>query len=170
MSCLTTSNLLWTMDLTFQVPMQYCSLQQSGFTSTTSHIQHWVLLLLWLCLFSIKMAEYKDVCSSSLVRTPKLLWAAEQKSTRKCWIPQKKDMPRPRTKEKPQQDGSVRFNSVAQSCLTLCHPMNRSRPGLPVHHQLPEFTQTHVHRVSDTIQPSHPLLSPSPPAPNPSQH
>ena len=61
-------------------------------------------------------------------------------------------------------------SSAAQSCPTLCHPMNRSTPGLPVHHQLPEFTQTHVHRVSDTIQPSHPLSSPSPPAPNPSQH
>ena len=66
--------------------------------------------------------------------------------------------------------GSVQFGSVAQSCPTLCDPMNRSTPGLPVHHQLPEFTQTHVHRVSDAIQPSHPLLSPSPPAPNPSQH
>ena len=53
---------------------------------------------------------------------------------------------------------------------TLCDPMNRSTPGLPVQHQLPEFTQTHVHRVSDAIQPSHPLLSPSPPAPNPCQH
>ena len=65
---------------------------------------------------------------------------------------------------------SVQFSSVAQSCLTLCDPMNSSMPGLPVHHQLPEFTQTHVHRVGDAIQPSHPLLSPSPPAPNPSQH
>jgi len=64
----------------------------------------------------------------------------------------------------------VQFSSVAQSCATLCDPMNRSMPGLPVHHQHPEFTQTHVHRVSDAIQPSHPLLSPSPPAPNPSQH
>ena len=64
----------------------------------------------------------------------------------------------------------VKFSSVAQSCLTLCNPMNRSTPGLPVHHQLPEFTQTHVHRVSDAIQPSHPLSSPSLPAPNPSQH
>ena len=63
---------------------------------------------------------------------------------------------------------SVQFSSVAQSCLTLCDPMNCSMPGLPVH-RLPEFTQTHVHRVSDAIQPSHPL-SPSPPAPNPSQH
>ena len=66
--------------------------------------------------------------------------------------------------------GSVQFSSVAQSCLTLCDPMDFSTPGLPVHHQLPEFTQTHVHRVSDTIQPSPPLSSPSPPAPNPSQH
>ena len=65
---------------------------------------------------------------------------------------------------------SVQFSSVAQSCPTLCDPMNRSMPGLPVHHELPEFTQTHVHRVSDAIQPSHPLSSPSPPAPNPSQH
>ena len=62
------------------------------------------------------------------------------------------------------------FSSVAQSCPTLCDPMNRSTPGLPVHRQLPEFTQTHVHRVSDAIQPSHPLSSPSPPAPNPSHH
>ena len=62
------------------------------------------------------------------------------------------------------------FSSVAQSCTTLCDPMNRSTPGLPVHHQVPEFTQTHVHRVSDAIQPSHPWSSPSPPVPNPSQH
>ena len=62
---------------------------------------------------------------------------------------------------------SDQFSSVAQSCPTLCHPMNCSTPGLPVHQQLPEFTQTHVHRVSDAIQPSHPLSSPSPPAPNP---
>ena len=64
---------------------------------------------------------------------------------------------------------SVHFSSVAQSCLTLCDPLNRSTPGLPVHHQLPKFIQTHVHRVSDAIQPSHPRSSPSPPAPNPSQ-
>ena len=61
-------------------------------------------------------------------------------------------------------------SSVAQLCPTLCDPMNRSTLGLPVHHQLPEFTQTHVHRVSDAIQPSRPLSSPSPRAPNPSQH
>ena len=65
---------------------------------------------------------------------------------------------------------SDQIRSIAQSCPTLCDPMNRSTPGLPDHHQLPEFTETHIHRVSDAIQPSHPLSSPSPPAPNPSQH
>ena len=65
---------------------------------------------------------------------------------------------------------SVQFSSVAQSCPTLCDPMNRSTPGLPVYHHLPEFAQTHIHRVSDAIQPSHPLSYPSPLAPNPSQH
>ena len=69
------------------------------------------------------------------------------------------------------QDSNIKdhFSSVAQSCPTLCDPMNCSTSGLPFHHQLPEFTQTHVHRVSDAIQPSHPLSSPSP-APKPSQH
>ena len=62
------------------------------------------------------------------------------------------------------------FSSVAQSCPTLCDPMNHSTPGLPVHHQLPEYNQTHVHRVRDAIQPSHPLSSPFPPALSPSQH
>ena len=64
----------------------------------------------------------------------------------------------------------LQFSSVAQSCPTLCDPVNHSMPGLPVHHQLPEFTQTHIHRGGDAIQPSHPLSSPSPPAPNPSHH
>ena len=64
----------------------------------------------------------------------------------------------------------VQFSSVTQSCPTLYNPMNCSTPGLPVHHQLPELTQTHIHQVGDAIQPSHPLSSPSPPAPNCSQH
>ena len=64
----------------------------------------------------------------------------------------------------------IKFSSIAQLCPTLCDPMNHSTTGLRVHHQLPEFTQTHVHRVTDAIQPSHPLSSPSPPAPSPSQH
>ena len=69
-----------------------------------------------------------------------------------------------RTQEK------VAAAKLLQSCPTLCDPMNRITPGLPVHHQLPEFTQARIHRVGDAIQPSHPLPSPSPPAPNPSQH
>ena len=64
----------------------------------------------------------------------------------------------------------LRFGSVAQSCPTLWDPMNHSMPGLPVHHQLPEFTQTHIHRVSDAIEPTHPLSFPFPPSLNPSQH
>ena len=67
-------------------------------------------------------------------------------------------------------DSSVHFSSVTQSCPTHCDPMNHSMSGLPVHHQLPEFTQTHVYQVGDAIQPSHPRSSPSSPAPNPSQH
>ena len=70
----------------------------------------------------------------------------------------------------PQHLELCKYSSVTQSCLTLCNPMNCNTLGLPVHHQLPEFTQTHVHQVGDVIQPSHPLSSPSPPAPNPSQH
>ena len=68
---------------------------------------------------------------------------------------------KPKHKTETVVTNSVQFSSVAQSCLTLFNPMNPSTPGLPVHHQLPEFTQTHVHRVSDAIQPSHPLSSPS---------
>ena len=71
---------------------------------------------------------------------------------------------------KTRTETTIQFSSVTQSCPTLCNPMNCSTPGLPVHHQLPEFTQSHVYRVGDAIQPSHPLLSPSPPAPSPSQH
>ena len=66
--------------------------------------------------------------------------------------------------------GISSVSSVSQSCPTLCNPMDCSTPGLPVHHQLLEFTQTHVHRVGDAIQPSYPLSSPSPPSPNPFQH
>ena len=65
---------------------------------------------------------------------------------------------------------AYQFSSVAQLCLSICNPVNCSTPGLPVHHQFPEFTQTHVHRIGDAIQPSHPLSSPSPPAPNPCHH
>ena len=73
-------------------------------------------------------------------------------------------------KDLKEERGTFQFSSVAQSCLTLCDPMNHSTPGLPVHHQCLEFTETHVHWVRDAIQPSHPLSSPSPPALNLSQH
>ena len=68
------------------------------------------------------------------------------------------------------ENSSVQFSSVTQSCSTLCDPMNCNAPGLPVHHKLLEFTQTHAHRVSEAIQPSHSLSSPSLPVPNPSKH
>ena len=64
----------------------------------------------------------------------------------------------------------IQFSSVDQSCPTLCDPMNHSTPGLPVHEELPKLTQTYIHRIGDAIQPSYPLSSPFPPAPNPSQH
>ena len=84
------------------------------------------------------------------------------------------EMGRKRYKEKTTRDRTLRitvqFSSVAQSCPTLCDPMNHSTPGLPVHHQVPEFIQTHVHWVGDAIQPSYPLSSPSPPAFSLSQH
>ena len=69
-----------------------------------------------------------------------------------------------------EQFSSFQFSSVAQLCPTICDPINRRTPGLPVHHQFPEFTQTHSYQVGDAIQPSHPLSSPSPPAPDPSHH
>ena len=69
-----------------------------------------------------------------------------------------------------EKSDGLQFRSVAQLCPTLCYPMNHSTPGLPNYHQLPESTQTHAHQDGDAIQPSHPLSSPSPPAPNPSQH
>ena len=83
----------------------------------------------------------------------------------------KKKIPRAAMKTQQSQINkySVQFSSVAQSCPILCNPINHNTPWLLVHHQFPEFTQTHVHRVGDAIQPSHPLSSPSP-APNPSQH
>ena len=73
-------------------------------------------------------------------------------------------------KKRWQEYTEIQFNSVTQSCQTLCDPMDCSTPGFPVHHQLPELAQIHVHQVSDATQPSHPLPSPSPPAFNISQH
>ena len=110
-----------------------------------------------------------------------IVWGEKKKNLRNSceaysreeWVP-KRLRPNPRAKESfPFPDSSqlhsVQFSSVVQSCPTLCDPMNRSTPGLLIHHQIPEFTQTHVHRIGDAIQPSHPLSSLSPPAPYPSQ-
>ena len=134
-------------------------------------------LSLWLCY-----------CSLSFIRIPWLHWGlpwwlsgkGSSCQCRRCeFDPPVRKVPWSRKwqplqyscLENPMARGSsVQFSSVAQSCPTLCDPMNRSMPGLPVHHQLPEFTQTNVHRVSEAIHPSYPLSSPSPPAPNPSQH
>ena len=87
-------------------------------------------------------------------------------ATGSLWIEREEDIPA----VFPNKCNSVQFSAVIQSCPTLCNPMNRSMPGLPVHHQLPEFTQTHAHRVNDAIKPSHPLSSPSLPVPSPSQN
>ena len=114
-----------------------------------SHLTGWLYILLQTQFLS------KDTALSKLLDLSPFLWSPPWK--------QKYNKP---LSSLP----LIQFSSVAQSCPTLCDPMNLSMPDLPVHHQLPEFTQTHVHRVSDAIQPSHPLSSPSPPAPNPSQH
>ena len=101
------------------------------------------------------------------------VWSLIRQFRWKCYRQHERSLIKVRDAEVRQKHihlSSVQFSSVAQSCPTLCDPMNRSMPGLPVHHQLPEFTQTHIHRVSDAIQPTHPGSSPSPPAPNPSQH
>ena len=109
------------------------------------------------------------VCGDNKISYQRLLsvWVQRMKTGRQMnvWLPSS-----PPTVFGQIRGSSVQFSSITQSCPTLCDPMNCSMPGLPVHHQLLEFTQTHIHRVSDAIQPSHPLSSPSPPAPNPSQH
>ena len=110
------------------------------------------------------------------------LWSEETGTQIHTWRPPRKHKHREHTNKfwrfqppEPEDNTflrfqSVPFSSVAQSCPTLCNPVKCSTPGLPIHHQLPEFTQTHVHWVSDAIQPSHLLSSPSHPVPNPSQH
>ena len=148
--------------------------------------ENWGTLHKVCCCCSVTQS-YQTVCDSMNGRTPGypvLHCLPEFAQAPVCWVnaaiqpshPLSSPSPPALNKvslflnEIPLTTHSVQFSSVAQSCLTLCDPMNRSTPGLPVHHQLPEFSQTHVHLVSDTIQPSHPLSSLSPPAPNPSQH
>ena len=104
------------------------------------------------------------------LKLSRTLWGSWVWSLSRFPIPCREQTPATMTFTESQRIDWVQFSSVAQLYPTLCNPMNCSTPGLPVHHQLPEFTQTHVHRVGDAIQPSHSLSSPSPPAPNPSQH
>ena len=109
----------------------------------------------------------RNLCCMTEARTQVRVVQAQQVTQvnppRKCWRTDS-------LKKHVLSAASLQFSSVTQLYLTLCNPMNHSTPGLPVHHHLPEFTQTHVHRVRDAIQPSHPRSFPSPPAPNPSQH
>ena len=106
--------------------------------------------LIWFCEFIKNVLNHGNLHIVSLWRSKTEIWEG--------------------IKDRKTKAASVQFSSVAQSCPTLCDPMNHSTPGLPVHHHLPDFTQTHVHRVGDAIQPSHPLTSPSPPTFNLSQH
>ena len=128
----------------------YTTAMESRLTSSQVAFQQWPLLTIISCSVSppLPLSIYNTVTISliRIIHIANSLTAWYQLAT---------------------QD-PVQFSPVAQSCPTLCDPMNRSTPGLPVHHQLPEFTQTHTHRVSGATQPSHPLLPPSPPAPNPS--
>ena len=130
--------------------------ESKGIPEKTLVWLHWLLIdFLWLCgsqqtgIF-LKRWEYQTTFPAS--------WETYMKVKKQQLEP---DMEQ-QTGSKLDCISSVQFSSVAQSCLTLCDPKNCSTSGLPVHHQLPEFTQTHVHRVSNAIQPSHPLSSPSP--------
>ena len=163
----------------------------SDLASITSHIHNWVLFLLWLHpfilpgvispLISVAYWAPTNLGSSSFSILSFCLFVLFMRFSRQeYWS----GLPFPSpvdhipsdcniisfNPEAVRRKVSVQFSSVSQSCLTLWEPMNRITPGLPVHHQLLEFTQTYIHRVGYAIQPSHPLSSPFPLAPNPSQH
>ena len=157
------------------------------FTFTTRHIYNWALFLLcsafsfllelFLCSYPVAYWAPNDPGSSSFIVISFWLFILFMGFSRQEYW---RGLPFPSlvghilselsTRTHPSWLVWHQFSSVAQSCLTLCDPINCSTPGLPVHHQLPESTQTHVHQVDHAIQPSHPLSSPSPPALNLSQH
>ena len=135
----------------------------------TSH-KYWKYIQIFLKCISVKKSVIQNVQTTLRIQQGK---HPNVKIMKDLNIQLIKEYPRVQTRQVKRCSTSyhsVQFSSVAQLCPTLCDPTNRSTPGLPVHHQLLEFTRTHVHRVSNAIQPSHPLSSPSPPAPNPSQH
>ena len=141
------------------------------YTHIYTHMHIHIHTHIYICMY-VLCAKLLHSCldsNSSTVACPASLSMGF--SRQECWkglpFPPPGDLPDPGIKP---CVSSVQFSSVSQSCPTLCDPMNCSTPGLPVHHQLLEVTQTHVRRVSDAIQPSHPLSSPSPSVPNPSQH
>ena len=146
-----------------------------------SHFSHVLLCVTpWT---AVRQASLSITNSWSLLKLMSIEWVIPSNHLILYWsgllFPSTGDLPNSRTEPKSPaltstffttespgkpQHIDVQFSSVVQSCLPLCNPMDCSTPGLPVHHQLPEFTQTHVHWVSDAIQPSHSLSSPSPPA------
>ena len=124
-------------------------------------------------IFRARVLEWGAIAFSFKVKEWKIIFHAtgNQKKVELDVLISDKTNLKPKMAIRDKEGYSVQFSSVQSlSRVQLCHPMNRSTPGLPVHHQLPELTQTHAHQVGDAIQPSHPLSSPSPPAPNPSQH
>ena len=124
-------------------------------------------------IFQARVLEWGAIAFSFKVKEWKVIFHAtgNQKKVELDVLISDKTNLKPKMATRDKEGYSVQFSSVQSlSRVRLCHPMNRSTPGLPVHHQLPELTQTHAHQVGDAIQPSHPLSSPSPPAPNPSQH
>ena len=143
--------------------------------SSSVHGIFQAIVLEWIAIsFSKGSSQPRDQTRVSLIVDRRFIVRATREVHRKMIYLQAVDQVR-KSGQKTRNQQSQGLELASQcvqhiTCPTLCDPMNRSTPGLPVHHQLPGFTQTHVHRVSDAIQPSHPLSSPCPPAPNPSQH
>ena len=143
------------------------------FSNNSTVKQHIFFQVKWFSL-----CECPRVCMCALVYVCVLLWESQflGRLIRSLGVPKERGVCNSEGGEKGKgfffssTFPSLQFSSVAKSCPTLSDPMKHSTPGLPAHHQLPEFTQTHIHRVSDAIQPFHPLSSPSPPAYNPSHH
>ena len=149
----------------FRKPTNYCQLAREGAAEGSQGnigaIKFWGKFKLWTRKFWASIRRWSNGLEKEADPQINKQWGISS-DTEQPW--DKVGFPTPISKRL--IISSVQFSSVAQSCQTICDPINRSTPGLPVHHQLP-FTQTHVHWVSDAIQPSHPLSSPSSPAPTP---